>query len=367
MELNSQEIKQRARQISWNEFSVMDESDKIIFLNNPQRHYSNYPFHVLFAQQFDRECLDLLCQVAEKARQIHKDRNRGRRFLKSLLFGTYALNFFSQPSSRTFLSFETAQEILGMGIRDIRDSNTSSEAKGESIEDTIRTFSSYVDLVVMRHSEKKSVERGAWVLNKSDRRIPIISGGSGPDQHPTQALLDIYTLYKSFNGKIDNRTIAMVGDLARGRTVRSLSYLMKNYKGIKLIFVAPNHLRMKDDIKDFLKRHNIYYFEWDDLEYIISEADAIYMTRIQDEWDTPGEKEEFDPIKYRFKKEYLDLMKPNAVLMHPLPKRDEIDVELDYCGDPRVVYWRQERNGMWLRVALIAIIFQKEAEILNYN
>ncbi|MBU2068264.1 aspartate carbamoyltransferase [Patescibacteria group bacterium] len=359
MKTNNKEIKERAHKINWREFSAMEEKDKIVFLNNSQ---TGNPFHVLFSQQFDRKILDLLCKVADKARLIHKNRDKGRKFLKNLLFGTFALNFFSQPSSRTFLSFETAQEILGMGIRDIRDPNTSSEAKGESMEDSIRTFSSYVDLIVMRHPEAKAVERGVWVLNRSDRRIPIISGGSGPDQHPTQALLDIYTIYKSFDRKVDNKTIIMIGDLLRGRTVRSLSYFMKNYKNMKLIFVSPRHLRMKKDIKDFLKRHKISYQEENNFKKVIPLADVIYMTRIQDEWDKGKNKQKSHESVgqgFKFKAEYLNLMKKKSILMHPLPKRDEIDVELDYCGDPRIIYWRQERNGMWARVALIAMIFQK--------
>lgn len=354
-------IKETARVISWKDFSTLAENEKINFFNNSK---TGYPFHVLFSQQFSRKFLDLLCQVAEKARLIHKSRTKGRQFLKSLLFGTYAINDFSQPSTRTFLSFSIAQNILGMNILDIRDPNTSSEAKGESLEDAIRTFSSYVDLMIMRHPEKKAAERGAWVLNKSDRRIPIISGGSGKDQHPTQALTDIYTLYKSFDGKIDGLTIVMVGDLARGRTVRSLSYLMKNYQNMKLIFVAPPQLRMKNDIKAFLTRHNILFEETDNFKEVIHQADAIYMTRIQDEHD---EGNLTTNLNFRFEMKDLDLMKKNAVLMHPLPKREEIDTAIDYCGDPRVIYWRQERNGMWIRVALIATIFQKEQEILDYK
>ncbi len=369
----SKKVERMAQEMSWKDFSAMEDREKVPFLNNP----NGNPFHVLFAQQFNRENLDLLCQVAEKARLINKDRKKGREFLKSLLFGTYALNFFAQPSTRTFLSFQTAQEVLGMGIRDIRDPSTSSEAKGETLEDSIRTFSSYVDLVVMRHPHEGSAELGAWVLNKSDRRIPIINGGSGKDQHPTQALLDIYTLYKSFDGQIDGRTIVMVGDLARGRTVRSLSYLMKNYQGVELFFVSPPHLRMRDDIKDFLDRHDIFCQEEDDLEEVIPLADAIYMTRVQDEWDEKHIKGKGVPVrlkfrqpigpKYRFKKEYLEWMKKDAVLMHPLPKRDEIEEEVGYSSDSRVVFWRQERNGMWIRVALIAVIFGKEKEILDYQ
>ena len=365
---HSQGIKKKAREISWEDFSAMEEKEKIIFLNNSQ---TGNPFHVLFSQQFSRASLELLCQVADQARKINKNKREGVIFLKNLLSGTHALNFFSQPSSRTFLSFETAQETLGMSIRDIRDPSTTSEAKGETLKDAIRTFSSYVDLITLRHPGEQAAELGAWELNKSDRRIPIISGGSGKDQHPTQALTDIYTLYKSFKNRIDNRTIVMVGDLKRGRTIRSLSYLMRNYQGMKLIFVSPPHLRMEDDITDFLDRHGIHHEEVGDLEKAVPLADVIYMTRIQDEWDKKdGQAKKVpkpvDP-KYKFKKEYLKLMQEHAVLMHPLPKRDEIDEELGYSSDKRVVFWRQERNGMWIRVALIAVIFQKEQEILDYK
>lgn len=388
---SSKKIKEIAHQLSWQEFTNMEVAEKISFLNNSK---TGNPFHVIFSQQFNRTSLSSICEVAEKARLIHKDRVKGRKFLKSLLFGTYALNFFTQPSSRTFLSFTTAEEILGIGIRDIRDPDTSSEAKGESLEDSIRTVSSYVDLMVMRHHEEKAAEMGGWVLNKSDRRIPIINAGSGADQHPTQALTDIYTLSKSFEGNIDGKTIVMVGDLSRGRTVRSLSYLMKNYSDMKLIFVSPPYLKMKDDIKTFLSSHKIPFEEADNLEEVVHLADIIYMTRIQDEWDKKGLKpvpvndnlarikaeldekaaaakikthKPVDP-KYRFKKEFLDnKMKSHAVLMHPLPKRDEIDEEVSYSRDPRVLFWRQERNGMWIKVALIATIFKKAQEILDYK
>lgn len=360
--MEKEKVVQIAHEISWKDFSALTESEKTVFLNDSK---TGIPFHVLFSQQFNRDILFRLCHVAETARQINKDRIKGRKFLKSLLFGTHALNDFLQPSTRTFLSFITAQQKLGMDVVDIRDINTSSEAKGESITDAIRTFSSYVDLMVMRHPEENAAEQGAWVLNKSDRRIPIINGGSGKDQHPTQALTDIYTLYKSFNSKIDGLTIAMVGDLARGRTVRSLSYLMKNYKDMKLIFVSPPQLQMKDDIKEFLSRNNIFFSETDNLKESIPKADAIYMTRIQDEHDK-NKNDSTTNLNFRFEMKDLDLMKKDAVLMHPLPKRDEIDPAIDYCDDSRIVYWRQERNGMWIRMALIATIFRKEQKILDY-
>ena len=256
-----------------------------------------------------------------------------------------------------------------MQVLDIRDISTSSQAKGESLQNSIRTFSSYVDAMVMRHPDTGAAELAAYEMNMAERRIPIFNGGSGRDQHPTQALLDIYTLQKSL-GEIDGRKIAMVGDLMRGRTVRSLSYLMKNYKDVEIYYVAPERLRIGDDIKDFLNRHDIRYTESENIEAIIPIVDAIYMTRIQWEWDraagaSSSEGGQYDP-RFVFKKEYLSRMKENSCLLHPLPKINEIDPELDYSDDPRVVYWRQERNGMWIRAALIARVFDVDKDILAH-
>jgi aspartate carbamoyltransferase catalytic subunit len=200
-------------------------------------------------------------------------------------------------------------------------------------------------------------EKTAWVLNQTDRPISVVNGGSGPDQHPTQALLDIYTLERSFQdtGGLDGKKIAMVGDLKRGRTVRSLSYLMKNYQDVELYYVSPDEIRMKDDIKDFLSRNHIPFHETNDFESVLPLVDAVYMTRIQGEYSsTPGEGPETYP-EFSFKKEHLSVIHPHCVIMHPLPRRYEIDVSVD--KDPRAMYWRQERNGMWLRVALIAYLF----------
>lgn len=353
-------VEQIARKIRLEDFFAIAESEKIPFLNNSEGSL----FHLVASQQLDRDILDLFYRVADKARSINKT-EQGLLFLRSLLFGKKALLLFPQPSTRTFLSFWDATTILGMDVVDVRDPKTSSEVKGESLSDSIRTNSSYFDIIIMRHPKERAVEEAIWALNKSFRRIPIINAGSGPDQHPTQAILDMYTLYKSFDGQIDGRTIAMVGDLKRGRTVRSLSYLMRNYQDMKLIFVSPPELKMEDDIKDFLNRHNVFYYERDDLEEVVGLADAIYMTRAQDEYGEKG-RESVDE-RFKFKKEYLDLMKEDAILMHPLPKREEIDPEIDNIDDNRIIYWRQPRNGMWIRVALIATIFQKEQEILDYK
>ena len=366
----SQGIKERARQISWQDFSAMEEKEKIIFLNNSQ---TGNPFHVLFSQQFPRETLDLLCRLAEIIRGISKNNIDGVKFLSRLLSGYSALVLFVQESPRTRISFSKALRILGMTVDFVDELRTSSESNNERPEDIIRTFSRQADLIIMRHPDKQMVALAAWVLNKSSRRIPVINGGSGEDQHPTQALVDIYTLNRAFGGKIDGRTILFCGNLARGRTNRSVAYLMRNYPKTKLIFVSPPRLKMASDIKKFLKRHRITCSETTDLTAAIPSADVIYMTRAEDKLkDEEGPADvhlrtyQFDP-GYQFKEEYLKLMKKDAILMHPGPIGDEIEERVKDSGDKRIAFWSQEENGIWIRVALMAVIFQKEREIFDYR
>jgi aspartate carbamoyltransferase catalytic subunit len=319
-------------------------------------------FDVIYAQQFNREFLDYLCNLADMIRGLAKTK-MGHKKLKSLLPHKRAMLYFVQPSTRTFLSFQNACYILGLSVSETRGTTTSSEVKGESPEDTIRTFASYVDLIVCRHPEAGFAEKMAWVLNQTERPVPVLNGGSGPDQHPTQALLDIYTLEREFDsiGGLDGKKIAMVGDLKRGRTVRSLSYLMKNYTDVKLYFVSPDIFKMKDDIKSFLDKHKIPFHETNDFESIMPEVDAIYMTRIQDEYaESPSGKAETHP-EFHFKTEHLSIIQPHCAILHPLPRRYEIEIAVD--KDPRAAYWRQERCGMWIRAALIAHIFGVEQEI----
>ncbi len=233
----------------WDEFYSRPVDERLDFFKQKGR-----IFDVIFAQQFDRQFLDDLCELAEKIRLLAKTK-MGAQKLSSLLPHKRAMLYFVQPSTRTFLSFQNACYLLGLNVSESRGTSTSSEVKGESPEDTIRTFASYVDLIISRHPEAGFAEKTAWVLNQTERPVPVLNGGSGPDQHPTQALLDIYTLQREFQaiGGLDGKKIAMVGDLKRGRTVRSLSYLMKNYRDVTLYYVAPEVFRMKDDIKSFLK------------------------------------------------------------------------------------------------------------------
>jgi aspartate carbamoyltransferase catalytic subunit len=320
-------------------------------------------YDCLYSQQFDRTLLDRLCRLADRLRAVTKDK-AGDDFVQSLLSNKRAMLYFSQPSTRTFMSFLSACHILGIRACEIRDLKTSSAAKGESHEDTIRTFSSYVDLIIMRHHEAGFVEKAAWVVNRTSRPVPVVNAGSGSDQHPTQALLDIYTLNRYLKGGLDGKRVMMVGDLKRGRTVRSLSYLLKNYRDVHLTFVSPEAFRMEKDILDFLKRQGVRFTESDDFAGSLPAADAVYMTRVQDEYDAaPGESRRVDTRAFHFRAEHLRRLKPDAILMHPLPRRDEIETAVD--DDERAVYWRQERNGMWIRAALIALILGVEKPIME--
>jgi aspartate carbamoyltransferase catalytic subunit len=250
-----------------------------------------------------------------------------------------------------------------MRTSEIRDPSTSSEVKGESFEDSIRTFSSYVDVIVMRTKESGRAAQAARLMNDIPRPVPVINAGSGSDQHPTQALLDIYTLQRSFEdtGGIDGKVIGMMGDLKRGRTVRSLCYLMRNYRNVRLVFIAPPQFAMEPDVKAYLDQHAIPYTETTELEDALPQVDALYVTRMQTEWDTAGESRAVDLSRFSIGTPQLARLKRDAIIMHPLPRGSEIVPEVDQ--DPRAMYWRQERNGMWMRVAVLIKIFGAEDRI----
>ncbi len=348
--------------VSWDQFQTLSLAEKTPYLMQTD----GVPYHTLIAQQFGHSLLERLALLANEIRAIAKTR-AGTEFLRSQVAHKRAMLYFSQPSSRTFLSFVSACQILGVPTGEVRDISISSEFKGESREDSVRTFSSYFDLIIMRTPEKGLAERMAWVLSNSERPIPIINAGSGQDQHPTQALLDTYTLLRSFErcGGLRDRTVLFCGDLLRGRTVRSLSYLLTNYPNIKQVFVAPGPLQIGEDVLAVLKAKNVAYELTDDFHAAIPQADAVYMTRIQDEWDTTqGESAKIDTRRFKFGIDELKLLSPRAIIMHPLPRRDEISTAVD--SDPRAMYWRQMRNGMWIRTALIAMTFGCEKRIHEY-
>lgn len=319
-------------------------------------------FHVLDPRQFSRPLLDELCALTTRVRTIAKARE-GARSLQMLLSNKRAMLYFTQPSTRTFLSFNNACHVLGIRTSEIRDPSISSEVKGESFEDGIRTFSSYVDVIIMRTWGEGMAAQSAALMDRIRRPVPIINAGSGKDQHPTQALLDIYTLERSFEnrGGIDGKVIGLMGDLKRGRTARSLAYLMKNYSNVRLVFIAPESFRMESPLKEHLKESGIDYYETEKLDDVISELDAVYVTRLQAEYDTSGESKGYEHARFKIGLKEMKKLKADAIVMHPLPRGPELDPHVD--ADPRAMYWRQERNGMWMRAALLIKILGVENEL----
>ncbi|MEZ4321945.1 MAG: aspartate carbamoyltransferase [Myxococcota bacterium] len=355
--------------LSLEDFLALPDTEKVPYIGDRG---------ILYAQQFTRADLDRYNQLADAARSLAR-RPEGASYLASLLRHRMALNFFVQPSSRTFMSFNAAEAMLGLNRMSVRDPAISSMSKGESLVDSIRTFISYVDLIVMRHADDDAAATAFWTATRAHRRItlpdgsqvpvPIVSGGSGTTQHPTQALLDVYTLERSLRpvGGLDGKTLLLVGDLARGRTTRSLAFLMPEFRDVRLIFAAPEQYRMGQDVRDFLDARGVLWSEVDSLDAGIREADAIYLTRIQDEHD--ADRSHGSHVRaedrFRFTLDHLDRMRPHAALLHPLPKRDEVDPAVDDVQDRRVAYWRQERNGMWMRVALLARLFRVDQALLD--
>lgn len=300
---------------------------------------------VIEAQQFDRDTLDAIFEVAREMEAIEKN-SPGSQILKGYLMAT----LFYEPSTRTRLSFESAMKRLGGEVLTTENAREfSSAAKGETLEDTIRTVEGYSDIIVMRHFESGAAKRAAATAG-----IPIINAGDGPGQHPTQALLDVYTIEREL-GKLDGIKVALVGDLANGRTVRSLAYLLAKYENVKIYFVSPVVVKMKDDIKEYLTTKGVEWEESADLMEVASKCDVVYQTRIQRE--RFGERLDLYEEargKYIVDKNVVGVMQKHAVVMHPLPRLDEITVDVD--ADPRAAYFRQAKNGLFIRMALLKLL-----------
>lgn len=296
--------------------------------------------HVIESQQFDRKTIESIFRTADN---LSKSKD-------SPLRGKIMASLFYEPSTRTRFSFESAMLKLGGGVITTENaSEFSSAAKGETLEDSIRVINHYADVIVIRHPEKGASARAAAVS-----RIPVLNAGDGSGQHPTQALLDLYTIKKE-TGKIDGAHIAFVGDLKHGRTVRSLSYLLGKYKNVHMSFVSPKALRIDDDIKEYLNKHKVTYEETEKWDKVLPRVDVLYQTRIQKErFKSPAEYKKYKGGYILTMKE-VDKMKKGAIVMHPLPRVDEIATEVD--RSEKAVYFKQAKYGLLVRMALLKEIF----------
>lgn len=294
--------------------------------------------HIVAVEQFEREWIEALFAEADLMRALPADAEPLR--------GKILASIFYEPSTRTRLSFESAMMRLGGNVISTENARDFSSAmKGETVEDTIRMVAGYADAVAMRHHEEGALARAVAVAE-----VPILNAGDGPGEHPTQALLDLYTIHHEL-GRIDDLRIAMVGDLKYGRTVRSLSLLLRQTNNCHILFVAPPQVDMRDDIKDALDAAGVSWEEQPDLDAAMSTADVVYQTRIQKE-RFESEAEYLD-VKgtYVITPEQMQLLGDHAIVMHPLPRVDEIAVEVDV--DPRAAYFRQAKNGVYVRMALL--------------
>lgn len=264
----------------------------------------------------------------------------------NLLAGRVVATLFFEPSTRTRLSFETAVNRMGGRIIGFSDPGTSSSSKGETLKDTIKMVSNYADLIVMRHYLEGAAKYASEVTD-----VPIVNAGDGANQHPSQTMLDLYSIYKT-QGRLEGLTITMVGDLKYGRTVHSLLMAMMHFKP-RFIFVASPELAMPQEYKDFCRKHGIEYTESTDFSpEIISQSDIIYMTRVQRERFT--DPMEYERVKdlYTLHAAMLDGSKDNLRILHPLPRVNEIDYDVD--ESPKAYYFEQARNGLFARQAIIA-------------
>ena len=312
--------------------------------------------HVIKSQQFDPHSIQKLFLRTAQMQQGFAN-SAGKIVLrKSSLAGKLLFNIFYEPSTRTRFSFAAAAHHLGMHVADTEAANHfSSVTKGETLEDTIKVLCSYhPDVIVLRHNEEGAAERAASVSS-----VPIINAGDGKGQHPTQALLDLYTVWKRLK-TLNGLTILVGGDLAHGRTVRSLVYLFSKFGGNQFIFCSPEQLKMLPDIKQHLEDNNITYTEvFEDLNNVLPMADVVYWTRVQTE---RIDNSKLDPIALReqftITPDNMAHMKPYSVLMHPLPRVTEISTACD--KDVRSAYFEQAGNGMFVRMALLEDILKKD-------
>lgn len=299
--------------------------------------------HVIESQQFT---VPLLMELFERSRGMERVVARGgtldyqNRIMTALFYA---------PSTRTRLSFEAAMHRLGGRVLSTEHAGAfSSEIEGEQVEDSIRIISGYSDVIVIRHHEEDGARRAAEVS-----AVPVINAGDGNGgQHPTQALLDLYTIYRQ--RPLDGLSVAIIGELDKGRTARSLAYLLAKFERVKMFFVSPPQLQMKPDILAYLDEHGVRYEVESEIDRVIGEVDVVYQTRIR-----PERVRDVDGLRrYAIDSKVVQRMKPDALILHPLPRTVELDKSVD--ADPRALYFRQAMNGLYVRMALLTMLLDKE-------
>ncbi len=308
--------------------------------------------HILSVTQFEREDVETIFKVADSMVPFaHRAR------MTKVLDGAILGNMFFEPSTRTRVSFGCAFNLLGGEVRETADISASSITKGESLYDTARVLSGYSDIIVMRHPQPGSVAEFSRAS-----RVPVLNAGDGTNEHPSQALLDLYTIRKELSTRkqqIDGMHIAMIGDLKHGRTVHSLSQLISLYKNVTVTLISPTELRMPEEIVEQLRKLGHKVTETDDMEKGLVGNDTVYLTRIQEERFTTKMEADIYRGRFRLNQEiYTRYCQPNTVIMHPLPRdsraeANELDSDLNL--HPSLAIFRQTDNGVLVRMALFAL------------
>ncbi|ACL11068.1 aspartate carbamoyltransferase catalytic subunit [Desulfurococcus amylolyticus 1221n] len=298
---------------------------------------------VISALQFSRSDVEKLITIAEELRRRVENGEK-----LELAKGRILFTAFFEPSTRTRLSFQFAMAKLGGNVIDLGPEEVTSRAKGESPEDTLRTVDSYdPDIIVVRHREPGFAAKAAEIC-----RAPVVNAGDGYNEHPTQALLDVYTIWRSL-GRIDGVTIGIMGDLKYGRTISSLSYILSNFRDVTIYFISPQALRPREEVLKILDQRRTRYELLEKPDDAMEKLNILYVTRLQKERMNP---EEYERLKgsYIITYEYLSRFKKIPMIMHPLPRVWELTTDVDVL--PQAIYFEQAKNGLYMRMALIKII-----------
>lgn len=300
--------------------------------------------HLIESQQLT---VPLLMELFNRSRGMERVVARGG----SLDYHNKILaTLFYRPSTRTRFCFEAAMQRLGGKVLSTEHAGAfSSEIEAEQVEDSIRIIGSYSDVIVVRHPEVGGAQRAAQVSP-----VPVINAGDGDGgQHPTQALLDLYTIYRE--RPLNGLSVAIIGELDKGRTARSLAYLLAKFERVKIFFVSPRELQMNSDILDYLEEHSIHFEIESDIDRVIREVDVVYQTRIRPE----RVRNAHELQRYAINSTVLEKMKPEALILHPLPRTVELDKTVD--GDPRALYFKQAANGLYVRMALLTMLLERDS------